>query len=145
MSDSDKISIVNIVINTVIAIIGWAIFIWATKRTIQATLLVASPVDRPIRERELIGIERRALKRMRAIQVCTVIIAMLEPFNFFYSPLRLVLGYDTVSVVLCVVATVSMFAAAVAVQFEIRRIKSGEYLKDIMRARHARKHPKQSK
>lgn len=141
MSDSDKMQMANMVINIIIAVIGWGIFIWATKKTIQAMLQVANPVAIPKKKRELIGVERRAIKRIRLIQVCTVFVGILEPLDFFFG-LKAVLGYDKVSVALAVFAALSMFGAAIALEFEIRRIKRGEYLKDVMRVRHARKEAK---
>jgi hypothetical protein len=82
MTDSHKIAIVNIVINVIIALVGWTIFIWAIKKTIQATLHVANPTAKPKRKRVLIAFERRTIKHLRVLQVCTIVIAILELQNY---------------------------------------------------------------
>jgi hypothetical protein len=47
MTAADKIAIAQIVINVIIATVGWSILIWATRKTIQAALPTAKPVPKP--------------------------------------------------------------------------------------------------
>jgi hypothetical protein len=141
MTDSDKIAIAAIVVNSIITIAGWFVAWFIAKKASQAALPVASPIAKPTRRktRRITPFERRMIRHIRLVQGGSLLLIINELWSYPNSSLLLGSPPTLVDKVLPLVSIASSLTAIIALEFIVRRqIKSGEFAKALRKLKKTR-------
>lgn len=134
MTDSDKIALAAIVVNSIITIAGWFVAWFIAKKASQTTLPVASPIATPRkrRARRITPDERRLIRILRCAQFGSLLTIISELWDYPNPTLLLGSSPTLVGKIFILLSMASSITAIIAIEFVIRKqIKTGIFIREL--------------